>query len=236
MKKSLIPVAIILSSILAFSVQAAEWKQDEKGWYYEKDDGSRLVNQWFVDPANNYQYHFDESGYMNTGKTCVDGVWHYFNDSGEMLYNYDSPDGFVSTEDGVVVSKDAPGITVKICAGYSQQESKNRCIAAIVTNLGKNRTTVFGDTKFKYRGVEIPLHAVDYKETRFDADITSVELPTNEHYTFIFARMDNAPININPEEAELYLEFECDGKKYYSWQPINNMDTDIEVQNVFHCE
>jgi hypothetical protein len=44
MKKSLIPVAIILSSILAFSVQAAEWKQDEKGWYYEKDDGSRLVN------------------------------------------------------------------------------------------------------------------------------------------------------------------------------------------------
>lgn len=45
----------------------AGWKQDEKGWWYQKNDGSYPAGCWFQDPSDKNWYMFDAAGYMMTG-------------------------------------------------------------------------------------------------------------------------------------------------------------------------
>ena len=54
-------------SIFKEAVFASEagWKQDQIGWWYQKEDGSYQKSGWFLD-KNNW-YYFDASGYMQTG-------------------------------------------------------------------------------------------------------------------------------------------------------------------------
>lgn len=56
--------ALTLSFGINSTVLAAGWKQNETGWWYEKEDKSYPVNGWFQDPADGKWYHFDANGYM----------------------------------------------------------------------------------------------------------------------------------------------------------------------------
>lgn len=66
-------------SIFKEAVFASEagWKQDQIGWWYQKEDGSYQKSGWFLD-KNNW-YYFDASGYMQTGWVQENGNWYYLN-------------------------------------------------------------------------------------------------------------------------------------------------------------
>ena len=65
------------------SQSAAAWKQDSKGWWVERSDGSYLVNEWYQSPES--------------------GLWYYMGSDGYMLTNTTTPDGYTVNADGVWV-------------------------------------------------------------------------------------------------------------------------------------
>ena len=73
MKKKSVLIATALLSALALSIPAfaAEWKQDPKGWWWERDDGSYPVSQW--EQINGVYYYFGQDGYMYANTTTPDG-------------------------------------------------------------------------------------------------------------------------------------------------------------------
>ena len=95
MKKTLLLLATVLSTCMTFSAFAGEWKQDEKGWWYQKDDGSYPQDGWLL--IDDKMYYFDNEGYMaiegpriNLTKTDKkigweqqeDGKWKYRDENG----------------------------------------------------------------------------------------------------------------------------------------------------------
>ena len=105
--------ALILTTVLAGTfaapvlVQAAEWHRDNTGWWWQEKNGTYPVSKW--EKINGRWYHFNQSGYMDTGwykegtksyylggtndgamKTgwCeVDGKHYYFYQDGTMARN-----------------------------------------------------------------------------------------------------------------------------------------------------
>lgn len=58
------------------------WKQDVKGWWLERPDGSYLISEWYQSPESGLWYYMGEDGYMLTNtvtpdgcKVNADGVW-----------------------------------------------------------------------------------------------------------------------------------------------------------------
>ncbi len=65
------------------TVFAAEWKQNETGWWYENEDGTYPVNSWVQ--VNGVWYFFNQEGYMSTGWVLDNGNWYFTNSDGAML-------------------------------------------------------------------------------------------------------------------------------------------------------
>ena len=79
MKKSLVLiVAATLSLAWGIPSLAGQWKQDEKGWWY--DNGT--------------------SGWEHSGWKWIDGKCYYFTPEGYCLQNTNTPDGYTVNEDG----------------------------------------------------------------------------------------------------------------------------------------
>lgn len=84
MKKQLMFVtAAVLSAALTFPAFAGQWLQDEKGKWYQNDDGSYTVNGW----------------------QTIDGKQYYFGPEGYMYYSTITPDGKEVDANGVLVVK-----------------------------------------------------------------------------------------------------------------------------------
>ncbi|MEY8336722.1 hypothetical protein AALB16_01650 [Lachnospiraceae bacterium 62-35] len=64
------------------SNSAIGWQQDHTGWWYRRTDGSYPANAWLFVDSN--WFHFDNSGYMQTG---------WLNDEGRLFYLNPSSDG-----------------------------------------------------------------------------------------------------------------------------------------------
>ena len=60
-----------------------KWVQDSTGWRYRNGDNSYQVNSWFQD-EDKIWYHFNSSGYMQTGWLQDNGTWYYLSSSGAM--------------------------------------------------------------------------------------------------------------------------------------------------------
>ena len=58
------------------------WKQDDKGWWYVKPDGTIYASTWAE--INGKWYLFDTNGYMKTGWQQDGGKWYYLNTDGSM--------------------------------------------------------------------------------------------------------------------------------------------------------
>lgn len=61
------------------------WKQDVKGWWFQKQDGSYPKNEWIMN--NNVWYRFDPEGYMQTGWIEIDKIKYFLNPNGAMISN-----------------------------------------------------------------------------------------------------------------------------------------------------
>ena len=59
------------------------WKKNNIGWWYQYSDGTFPNNTWAN--INNKMYHFNTSGYMQTGWIIVDGNWYFLDTSGAMV-------------------------------------------------------------------------------------------------------------------------------------------------------
>ena len=91
-KKLLCSVSVVaVSALLALPVIAADaqWKRNDKGWWYEEANGAYPTNQWKL--INNKWYYFDNIGYM------LENRWvgnYYVGADGAMLVSTSTPDGY----------------------------------------------------------------------------------------------------------------------------------------------
>lgn len=77
------------------------WLKDNVGWWYCNADRSYTTNGWqYID---NLWYCFNENDYMKTGWILYKDVWYYCGESGAMLVNTTTPDGYYVNGDGVWV-------------------------------------------------------------------------------------------------------------------------------------
>jgi len=90
MRKGIVSALLVcgISASLSFTSFAAGWIQDGVGWWYDNGDGSYKRSEWFTD---------------------YDGRCYYFNDSGYMLVNAITPDGYRVGPDGAWIP-DAPAV------------------------------------------------------------------------------------------------------------------------------
>ena len=80
-------MAMLVFAIVPATVQAAGWKQNKNGYWWQENDYSYPKNQWKT--IYGKQYHFNSSGYMDTGWKQIDGKWYYLgnkNDGAKKTY------------------------------------------------------------------------------------------------------------------------------------------------------
>lgn len=93
--------AVMISVLMTVTGYAAMWVQDDTGWRYQNTNGTHNFDQWITD--SDQWYYLDSNGYMATGWKEVEGKWYYFNESGAMLCNTFTPDGYPVNISGVWV-------------------------------------------------------------------------------------------------------------------------------------
>ncbi len=117
-KQILITVSALAVSLgISGTALAAGWQETEEGWWYEREDKTYPVNNWFQDPASGKWYHFDANGYMQTGWIEDNGKQYYLDkESGAMWANAVTPDGWTVDSSGAwleSVGKKMPADTAK---------------------------------------------------------------------------------------------------------------------------
>lgn len=115
---------VVLSLASVFSSYAGEWRQEDKGWWYQNADSSYLSNGWY----------------------WIDGRCYYFDSNGYCLQNTVTPDNYIVdasgawTLNGVVQTRQTDinlkTITVQIPNGYyaNVENIENGMITLYETN------------------------------------------------------------------------------------------------------
>lgn len=89
-KKILFPafVATVMAASLSMSAieASAVWKSDEKGYWWQEEDGTYPKNEW--KKIKNSWYYFDEEGYRVTGLHEINGHKYYFHEDGKMAVGW----------------------------------------------------------------------------------------------------------------------------------------------------
>lgn len=106
-----------------------EWKQNEKGWWYEYSNGSYPKNEWLQlnhwyyfnsdgyaikndwEQINGAWYYFDSDCNMVTGWKQIENVWYYFNSDGVMQTGLQNINGnlYYLADDGHMCRTDESG-------------------------------------------------------------------------------------------------------------------------------
>ena len=125
---------IAIGTMLSMPVFAGSWKQDNAGWWYERDDKSFPVSTW----------------------EQIDDSWYYFNEHGYILYNqwfgnyYLSSTGAMLTNtiiDGYQVGADGAYIPSSQQSGGSTQTVDNDTSTTNDTTSAAASTVSSGPTK-----------------------------------------------------------------------------------------
>lgn len=101
-KKSKMMVCAVMFALLSGTTTsfAGEWKADEKGYWYEKDNGRYAASEWIAD--NGKWYYIGNDGYMIFNGWIGD---YYVGADGAMLVNTTTPDGYQVGEDGAWIKE-----------------------------------------------------------------------------------------------------------------------------------
>ena len=123
-KKLLCSVSVVaVSAFLALPVMAvdAQWKRNDKGWWYEEANGAYPTNQWKL--INNKWYYFDNIGYM------LENRWvgnYYVGADGAMLVSTSTPDGYYVDATGKWVEGIRKTVNISKRSGTSSGGSGGR--------------------------------------------------------------------------------------------------------------
>jgi len=89
-------IAAISACLVIPSMAAtAQWKRNDKGWWYEEANGSYPTATWKL--INNKWYYFDGIGYMAESRWIGN---YYVGADGAMLVSTVTPDGYYVDETG----------------------------------------------------------------------------------------------------------------------------------------
>ncbi len=76
--------AVCISALLVSTAFAGTWRRDNRGWWYENDEGTYEWNSWVRDPDGSW-YYLGADGYMLTNTVTPDG--YYVDGSGRWVQN-----------------------------------------------------------------------------------------------------------------------------------------------------
>lgn len=76
-KKTILSMVTMLLVVISIPsvAEAASWLKDNRGWWWQEDDGSYPVGQWKT--IQGKKYYFDSQGYMKTGWFWDGQNWYY---------------------------------------------------------------------------------------------------------------------------------------------------------------
>ncbi len=81
MRKAITMLAAVSAAVcMAGTAWAGEWKQDDKGWRYETENGNYMSG--FMVEIDGKWYSFGENGYMGTGWLPSGEDWYYMDPDG----------------------------------------------------------------------------------------------------------------------------------------------------------
>ena len=66
---------MLASAVAPVDAQAATWKKNKTGWWWEEDNESYPVSTW--KRIDGIWYYFDQNGYMKSGWLKDNGTWYY---------------------------------------------------------------------------------------------------------------------------------------------------------------
>ena len=148
-KKLLCSVSVVaVSAFLALPVMAADaqWKRNDKGWWYEEANGAYPTNQWKL--INNKWYYFDNIGYM------LENRWvgnYYVGADGAMLVSTSTPDGYYVDATGKWVEGIRRTVNISKRSGTSSGGSGGRSSGSAV-----EVQEVYQEPAHQARRVQIP--------------------------------------------------------------------------------
>ena len=87
--------AISVCLVIPSMATTAQWKRNDRGWWYEEANGSYPTATWKL--INNKWYYFDGTGYMAEGRWIGN---YYVGADGAMLVSTVTPDGYYVDETG----------------------------------------------------------------------------------------------------------------------------------------
>ena len=115
--------AVAVSAFLVIPVMAADeaqWKRNDKGWWYEEADGTYPTNAWKL--IKDKWYYFDGIGYM------VENRWignYYLGADGAMLVNTSTPDGYYVDATGKWVEGARKAVNISKTSGSGTKRSSS---------------------------------------------------------------------------------------------------------------
>ena len=115
--------AVAVSAFLVIPVMAAneaQWKRNDKGWWYEEADGSYPTNAWKL--IKDKWYYFDGVGYM------VENRWignYYLGADGAMLVSTSTPDGYYVDATGKWVEGARNTVNISKTSGSGTKRSSS---------------------------------------------------------------------------------------------------------------
>ena len=94
---------VIRSAKRADKNNKGSWIKDEKGWWYKFEDGSWPAERWVqIEYAGKLNwYYFNTQGYMAVGWINSNNNWYFLDNSGAMLSDTVTPDGYRVDSNGV---------------------------------------------------------------------------------------------------------------------------------------
>ena len=79
----ILAASLTIMSVSQQQIQAAAWKKDNTGWWYQEDNGTYTKSKW--KKIGSEWYWFDTNGYMAVGWKKINNSWYYFKSDGAML-------------------------------------------------------------------------------------------------------------------------------------------------------
>lgn len=171
MKKAAL-IALPLCVLLSTQVFAVEWKRDERGWWYQRENGSYPINRWekMEQNGNTDWYYFDRDGYMVSNAITPDG--YTVAGSGEWIIPGEAymhlpekyPDKYIVISDVENALADRKEKMLIDCGPYYKIEDMY-----VIANK-----EYYLDLSTQSVGTTIILNGDEYKITKYDPDAFAI--------------------------------------------------------------